>query len=448
MSRVVPRRLLVVTFHSQPGTQVGGLRWWGLSRHLAARGWEIRLLTANPAAEKQSVPEGMTVESVVPDVTLNDRYRGWRKARDTNDPKGTDGDSAAVRSHRRGSTRSPGALRRFRRELGGLLSFPDEGRGWLLPAQRAVSRRIGAFQPSVVVSSGPPHSTHLAVLAALRSHRTPWVADFRDPWSDEGRAHLDIFWAQPLLGRCEASVVRRATRVLTTTPELATILQNRFPASTVQCLPNGVDMATLPERSTSEITELNVVHLGTIYHRRDPLPVVRAFALFLRRTPEARRSGSRLRFIGRVDSLYEEKIRRVAGEEGILEHVELGGLRPRAEALEILARAGVSVVLAQDQGTAIPAKIYESVGLGIPTMVLTEHGSATAAAGRRLGAAVHPSEDLEGMARSLEAAWLDEWDGSVPSGVAVDYAELAGQAEKILLAACERRDSVSTMTEP
>ena len=436
---VPPARVLIVSFHSPPGGGVGGLRWWALGRHLARRGWRVHLLSAQTGTPRQTVPEGMVLEGISPQTTLNDRYRRWKRSRL---PPQTSQAASAGEAKGKGQVgdrrdRSSG-LGAFRRELGSLLSFPDEGRGWLLPAARAVRGSVSAFRPSVVVSTGPPHSVHLAAALGLRGSSIPWVVDFRDPWADEARAHLDAAWAVPFLARMEASVIRSSGQVLTTTPELARVLSRRYPGAMVRWLPNGVDVDTLPHRDAGRGHRFSLVHLGTLYHRRDPVPAVAAFARLLQRNPSMRRDGAVLKFVGRTGSAYRTAIEAMARELRVADHVELTGVLPREEALRLLAGSTVSLVLAQDQETAVPAKIYEAAGMGLPALVITEPESASAHAGRRLGAAVHSPGDVEGMVRSLESAWWGEWSGELPPDTVVDYAELAKWAETILLRSAGR----------
>jgi glycosyltransferase involved in cell wall biosynthesis len=431
-------RLLIVGYHSPPGREVGGLRWWGLGGHLARRGWQVHYLSCREGAEAEPVPDGMSVERVPPARTLDDRYRGWRSAR--REDRVPDGVGPADLSGGAASSAPPASasrvaqhLRALRREAGSLLSFPDEGRGWMGPGRRAIRRAVSGFRPDVVVSTGPPHSVHLATAMGLGRSGSPWVVDFRDPWADEARAHLDAAWAAPVFSRLEASVVGRAHRVFTTTPELAEVLARRYPGARVTWLPNGVDVASLPHRDPGGRRPFTVIHLGTLYHRRDPIPAVDAFARLLRHHPVLEGEGARLLFVGGARAGYRESIEARALELGVEDHVSVLGPRPRDEALRLLASSAVSLVLAQDQATAVPAKIYEAAGMGLPALVITEPWSAAANAGRRLGAAVHEATDVEGMARSLAAARFGEWSGTVPEGTLLDYGVLAGVAEEVLL---------------
>lgn len=400
-----------------------------MGKHLARRGWSVRLVTAEPDPAGAADPSGMQVDRVPPGPTLGGRYRQWKRSRA--------GPKTPTRPGH-GTVRGPsGPLRTLRREVGGLLAIPDEARGWLGRGGMAVRRAVRAHAPDLVVSTGPPHSVHAMTAWALGRRGPAWVMDLRDPWSHSARHHMDVAWWEPVVARLEASLVRSAQGLLTTTPALATALAERFPGLSPQSFPNGADAESLPSRRGDSGQGFQVVHLGTLYRHRDPSPLVRAFARFVSSQPEAQ--DARLRFVGPVVGGRGAEVEALAAEIGVAGQVTVEAARDRSEALEVLAGAGVAVVLAQNQPTQVPGKLYEPVAMGVPTLILTEAGSASDAAGRRLGAAVRSPKDLTGMAAALRAAWSGAWSGALPEGVKVDYAELAEELEELLLCWAEGR---------
>ncbi len=404
------KRMLVFSFHAPPETAVGGLRWWGFSRCLAALGWEIRTITASVGAERVTVPARVAVEHVPRLVTLNDRYRSWRQARrnphgghssppDTatkgQPPSGNPGSASSGKAGR-------GGLRRL---AGDLLSVPDHGRGWILRAAMAGRRAVREFEPDVIVSTGPPHSVHLAARLARGGARIPWVLDLRDPWAAYSHSSTAGEGPRALRGKLESMTLPAADLILTTTPELRDGLATKFPGSLIEWLPNGVDLSSLPGRGPRRFEGLSLSHVGSLSYRRDPRPAISAFASFLARNPDAAESGSALRFVGGVSSDFAAGLAQLRESLGIRDRVKMLGLVSREDALELLCRSTAALVLAQDQDFMVPAKIYEAVALGIPTLILTEPGSATANEGKRLGAAVFEPDDEDGVVGYLEELW-------------------------------------------
>jgi glycosyltransferase involved in cell wall biosynthesis len=235
-------------------------------------------------------------------------------------------------------------------------------------------------------------------------------------------------------------VFGRADNIPTTTPELKERLQDRFPCAPLSWLPNGVDMRELPPREERHDPGLSICHLGTVYYNRDPGPVLRAFSTFLAAHPDAASAGSTLRFVGYVSDDFRRNLQRTVGDLGLTSHVEITGAVPRKRALEILAGSRMALVLAQGQDMMVPAKLYEAVALGLRTLVVTEPDSATGREGRRLGAAVHATEDEGGMVATMEEAWAGGPDtgGGITIPSRIGHAHLAGELEEILDSVCVR----------
>jgi hypothetical protein len=429
-------RLLVLSFHAPPESAVGGLRWSGLSRHLAARGWQVRVITASPGAGDVRVPARMEVQVVERRTTLQDSYREWRRRQrgsgSPSGPRGNGGSPVDSGGPGRGWFRSSGA---------DLLSFPDHGRGWVIRAAGATRAAVRDWAPDIVVSTGPPHSVHLAAGLALRGTALPWVVDLRDPWVTPWHAHAGTGWSLAVARRLERSVFRRAATILTTTPELRELLRAHYPESAVVWLSNGVDTAELPDRSAPP-AGLTVTHLGSVYFNRDPTPVLRAFAAFLARCPAAAAAGARLRFVGSVSRGFRPVLEEALAGLDILSHVEVAGTLSRERALDLLASSHMALVLAQGQDVMVPAKLYEAVALGLPTLVVTEPDSATAREARRVGAAVHGPEDETGMASTFERVWSGSWNADGVTRPRVDHAYLAGELESILQGLLRQRPSM------
>lgn len=396
------RRLLVITYHFGAEGSVGGLRWYGFTKYLERLGWTSAVLTAaepnGGAARVERCPRFLTCLDALRSVRdLMRRGRATGSADSTPAP-------APSRA---------GILRHLGRELIAWLALPDESRGWILRATLRARALIRRFQPDVVVSSGPPHAAHLVAGLALAGSRVRWVIDLRDPWAGP----LPAIWeSHRILGsrshrilsrNLERLAFRAAAAVLTTTPQLAEVLATQYPHARIVCVPNGVDPERLPRAQGNPYPGVSLAYTGTLYGGRDIGAVVRGLGLFLKRHPDAARAGARLRVAGAVDSHHARALAETVAAAGMGECIELLGMLPRTDALQVLARSRLAVILAQEQELQIPAKLYEAVAMGIPTLVLAPEGTATATEARRLGAMVHDSNDVEGIARLLERLWRD-----------------------------------------
>ena len=80
----------------------------------------------------------------------------------------------------------------------------------------------------------------------------------------------------------------------------------------------------------------------------------------------------------------------------------------------------------------VPAKLYESVGLGVPTLVIAERTSAAANEARRIGAMTVDGADLAG----IRAVFEDVLSGRIPIRIEaktpISYEYLAVQMDNLL----------------
>ncbi len=427
------RRLLVISYHFPPDGSVGGLRWSGLSKYLARQGWEVHVITA--AAQTGPATEGVFVHSCPRARTLNDAYNGMasrlrRAAPDTPPREPASGAAPAT----------PGRLGLagfLRREVSASLVFPDFARGWILRAARRARGLLRRYPFDAVVTSGPPHSAHLAGLLATSGRREPLFVDMRDPWADLmvkgwGRNLYGSALSRVLIPRLEQRVFRSARRIITNTEEFASALRESHPELRVSHLSNGIDPERLPEPAPSLFPGLSIAYVGTLYAGRNLRPVLLAMRRLLDAHPEAAAAGLRLRFAGTMAGRHEARFREQLEESGLRDLVEVLGLVPPAEALSLLDRSHLSIVLAQDQQLQIPAKLYESVGMGLPTLVIAEPTSAAAREAVRIGGITRSADDVDGICELLRQLWTGALPTRATPRVPIDYAQLAAEMSAIL----------------
>ncbi|HZH42375.1 MAG TPA: glycosyltransferase, partial [Gemmatimonadales bacterium] len=361
-----PRKLVVVTYHFPPDPAIGGLRWSGLTKYLGQMGWRSWVVTS---ARNDRPAPGVNVVFRARFRTLNDLYRrfnGWRRTRGA---LAAGGGTPAV------TAKSDAWAWSLRYEGGVLLSLPDEARGWILRAAAATRRLLARERPDMIVSSGPPHSAHLSAWLATRFSRIPWFVDLRDPWAgplSEAWRDTPFFRsrvARWLTTRLESLALRSATGVICNTREFTEALGQRYPDLHIQWVPNAVDRALLPPRAGVPFPGLSLAHVGTMYGGRDLGPVLRGMRRLFERQPGAAAEGTKLRVAGHLEEPYAGALRRQVADLGLSQSVEFFGSLPRAEALALVSRSQIALVLAQGQEFQVPAKLYELVAMGVCTLV-------------------------------------------------------------------------------
>jgi glycosyltransferase involved in cell wall biosynthesis len=291
--------------------------------------------------------------------------------------------------------------------------WPDEAAGWaraaLAKARAVVGSHAASGQPiELVFSSSPPASAHWVGERIARVAGLPWVADFRDLWTDNP-AYDAPAWRRVLDRRMEDRWLSRASGVITVTPSWKDMLAaRRQVGASVAFIPNGYDeddfrsLAT-PQRQPNVFT---LVHTGTFYGPRDPDGLLRGLAAYLR----AARPGHlplRVRLVGNMGARFSLALQAFDRDHpGVVETVPF---LPHKDAVaELMAADALLLVVGGGRGTAVrgwlPGKIFEYLRVGKPILMLGDpDGDAATLVKRHSRGWICNDQDSAAIAQSLAA---------------------------------------------
>jgi glycosyltransferase involved in cell wall biosynthesis len=269
------------------------------------------------------------------------------------------------------------------------LMLPDAALLWARLARSTVQKAIEEHKPSLIYSSSGPASAHLLASWTKTRFGLRWVADFRDPWS-ENRLIPYYPGYRTLNRRMEHSVLSRADRVITVTQPWANDLQRLSGArnQSVLVIENGYDegdVAPLPPRQTERFT---MTYTGTFSRLRRPDALVAAVDT-LTSTGEIPVDEIRVVIAGKDTSKYIPH-RSPYELRGYLDHSCLTELRQDSDLLLLIQDPSP-----ENRG-AFSGKIYEYLGSNRPTLAIShpENVAAQLIDRARAGRIVHhdPSE--------------------------------------------------------
>jgi hypothetical protein len=393
------------------------LRWQRLARHASALGWQLDVITVDPASLRKpdssrldELPAGTRVYGVPATPLRIDRWEKavWLAARRFWPRRRQAADGTAA--HRSGRPQSLGReetleLRWTPRVLvrtyyAYLLHVRH--RRWAEQARALASTLIEPRVSRAIITCGPPHEVHSAGSAVARRARLPHVMDMRDPWSLAER--LPEIVATPFIYRNAASrekkVVRHAALIVCNTEPARSAYQRLYPEAKDRCIAvmNGYDEETLPATKNGE--RFTVAYAGSIYLDRTPRELFRAASRVIRErrlTPEA----FAIEFMGQEEMSSGPTLKELAQQEGVGDFVRVRPPASRKEAMEFLADATVLVSLPQDSGMAIPSKVFEYMRFDAWLLALADPGSATQLVLAGSGADVVAPRDVNAIAAVL-----------------------------------------------
>lgn len=166
------KTVLIVAYYWPPAGGSGVQRWLYFANELKQLGWHVIVVTQKNAAYPLQDP--CLVEKISDGIEVY-KIRGWEPY------------SLAQLGSSRGeqdSLSKTGVWQSFKRWVRAELFFPDARMFWIRPVVRFVHKYTAHHKVDAVVTSGPPHSAHMIGYQLKQSLQLPWLADFRDPWSD------------------------------------------------------------------------------------------------------------------------------------------------------------------------------------------------------------------------------------------------------------------------
>ncbi len=370
------KRVLMIAFHYPPLRGSSGIqRTLKFSKYIPEFGWEPIVLTAHRMAYS----------------SLGD------------DQVGEISNQATYRSFALDTSRHLSFMGRYPR----FLSLPDRWVSWWLGAVPLGLYLIKKYRPDIIWSTYPIATAHLIGLSLCRLTRIPWVADLRDPMTEEGYPH------DPLTRRIQQWIEKKTivycARAVLTTPGAIKDYKTRFPqipASRFCLIENGYDEesfvtaeATIAE-GKGKNKQIVLVHSGIIYSsERDPVPFFEALAALYQ---QGLVSPTSLKVILRATG-HDSYLLQIIDQYGIGGIVLLAPPISYQDALsEMLTADGLLIFQASNCNNQIPAKLYEYLRARRPILALTDPVGDTAAALINMGInTIAPLDSKDGIMHEL-----------------------------------------------
>jgi glycosyltransferase involved in cell wall biosynthesis len=394
-------RILLLAYYFPPSPEVGGLRARKIAESLRDRGHEVFVI-AGPITGQIGGAEiqGLNVQRVRSSLSLREVYFKLKGQRN-----GTVavGGGASVGTPWKPPDRTPF----LKRQISSALWLPDDRQGWILPAARAGARLVRKHGIDVLISTAPPQSVQLAALLVRARTGVPWIAEFRDPWTDNPSkpAFVRSDWSDAAERWLERLAFRRAHAIITVTDAYARIVKSRLPAdlaTKVNVVRNGIDVLDPPVPLAHGVR--TIVYVGSLYADRDPRPFFRSIARLRKR--DLLPDPLRIELIGDCRWLMGESMEAAVRDLGLADLVHFVDPLPHDECMRRIRQADLLLLIAQGQPLQVPNKLYEYLGVRRPILAFVDEHGETAAMLREVGghAIIRPNETDEAVDDAVLAA--------------------------------------------
>lgn len=375
------RGLLLVASRFPPAGGSGVQRVAKWASHLPALGWSPSVLTMR---ERPGYPRDPSLLSGLPTGLPVERTR-------------------AVDAWILGAALEARGLRTIGEALRLAASFPDADAGWApsaLVRGLALARR---HQARVVLSSAPNWTAHLVGSLLARLLGLPWVADFRDEWTDHPTFAADGLHAA-LARRLEGAWLRQADLVLATSEASRDRFRERG-ARRVEAIRNGFDPDDLPGAPWSPSPRgeaLRFLYAGALYGPSDPRQFLATLARLIERG-QLPASEVRVRFAG---SWWDHRV--IASYPWL----DVAGYVEHASLAEEYRNAHVLLLFMSGWPRCVLGKLFECAATGRPCLAYVQPGGETAQLLREARAGIEVSwGDEAGLSEAilgLHRAWRED----------------------------------------
>ena len=357
------KKILLLSYYWPPSGGPGVQRWLKNALYLRDFGWDSVVITPqNPVASSYdaSLLEEVPADLKVIHTKARDPFQAYALLKGQKTKSGSTGGIGILNNPSRGQQ----MLNYIRANF----FIPDARKGWnpyLLKAARQVLREA---KIDAIISTGPPHSTHLAAHQLQKEFGIPWFADFRDPW-------VNIFYNKhfPRTARTIAKdqaledlVLAKADGILTVSPGLKAEFEDR--AQKIHLLYNGYDPKDLPKAQAQKSKHFSLSYTGNFKPNQNVPALWEALAEL--KAEETRFAEDlQINFVGNVDPSIRETIAMLNLESNVKDH----GYQAHHYATEVMVNSvGLLFIVPQtkDNHLILTGKLFEYLGSGSPLICI------------------------------------------------------------------------------
>ena len=164
------KNVLIITYHFNKKETIGSIRMRGIAKYLPEYGWNPTILT--PKVDCESEPRNI-VETNYEDITTIWKKRLGFKTQDT----------VKMQLGKPTYKNKKLFIDYFLKVWEEIFAYPDANIGWYKYAVEAGEKLLAKGKYDAILSSSNPATCHLVANKLKTLFGIPWVADFRDLWT-------------------------------------------------------------------------------------------------------------------------------------------------------------------------------------------------------------------------------------------------------------------------
>lgn len=420
------KRVLIITYYWPPSGGSGVQRWLKMSKYLPENGWQPVIYTAegaeypveDPSLEKDVCPEAEVIRRpIVEPYSFYKKFLGLKKEQKV----------------KAGFIDETGKQKGWKARLSvwirGNFFIPDARRWWVKPSVRYLKEYLKDHPVDAIISTGPPHSMHLIAMKLKEALGLPWIADFRDPWTE-----IDFYKDLRLTKRSdrkhhrlEHEVLTKADKVVAVGWDMAEGLQ-RLGASHVDVIPNGYDWEVQTKNDVTILSsDFTLTHIGIIGPNRNEHQLWKALGE-LKAADQQFADKLKIRLIGQVDQSVVQSIEAC----GLKDNTEFIPYIPHDQIQTQQASSQVLLLFVNNTPNAkgiLTGKLFEYIASGRPILCIgPEDGDAARIISETKTGATIGFEETQKMKDAVKDLFNKYLESGVPSNKSAEIEKYSRRA--------------------
>ena len=359
------RKVLIITYYWPPSGGAGVQRWLKFVKYLRDFGWEPIIYTpenpeypANDNSLAKDIPEGIEIIK----TPIWEPYSFYKKLVGA-------GKNERINAGFLSEKKRPGLAERFSIWLRGNFFIPDARKFWIKPSVKFLSGYLKNHKVDAIVSTGPPHSMHMIALGVKKKTGLPWLADFRDPWTNIDFYHELMLsrWADRKHHRQELSVLQQADEVVVISRSMKSDFLRIYKRD-YSVITNGFDTDDLLNEGVEADKRFTISHIGTMVKTRNPEALWLALSNEARANPEFAKD-LEIKLVGSVDYSVSESLEKA----GLSQFVNRVSYLPHDEVVKVQQQSQVLLLLINETPNAkviLPGKFFEYMASRRPILCI------------------------------------------------------------------------------
>ena len=294
--------------------------------------------------------------------------------------------------------------------------FLDFFSAWYFECRQKAVEIVLKEKVDCVLTTSPPHSTHLFGLYLKKTLNVPWVMDIRDAMTvDPNRRTVALMGLQKTLENLyEKKFYAKADAIITVSDPITESIKKRHSdlqlESKTYTITNGFDNEDFLniKKENNIRRHFTVTYTGSFMGKQTPEYFLKAVQLVIK-TKAVQASDIKIRFVGHFD----ESVRALFNQFASMVSIEVLEFKPYSEALWHQVNSDILLLIVNieehEGGTqTMTGKFFEYLGAAKPILALVPEGPLKKVIKQGQFGIATPPKDIQAIASSFKTLY-DQW---------------------------------------